>query len=175
MHLGAVRRVPDVDREHRRDQTDERLPPELPAEQEDRSRGEEPDRDLRKRPRSEHARDAHHCDRKRPACSIGLERRHDHDAHREVREPVAARLPRDVEQERRHRREEEVQQPRSCSEPPVQPGRDEDDACDERHRRQEPVGNLRLADELSRRPREEAVQLVAQRRPVTISRGPSRT
>ena len=51
--------------------------------------------------------DAHDDERERPARPVGLERRHDHDAHREEGEAVAASLPRDVEQERRDRGEEE--------------------------------------------------------------------
>ena len=94
-----------------------------------------------------------------------LERGDDENPHCEERDPVAARLSRDVEEHRRHRREKEEEEAGQRAESRVQPRGDEDDTGDEWQDRQEPQGDLRLSDDRARGPGEDSHELVAQVRP----------
>ncbi len=92
---------------------------------------------------SGHPAPDHACDEDghEGGCSfraIGLQGSDDEDAHGEEGEPVAARLTRDVEEERRCGRQEEEEDARECAEPDVEPGRDDPDGEQERDRRPEP-------------------------------------
>ena len=113
-----------------------------------RSGRDERDAELRKRPRSEDARDAHRDDRPalchaRLASSAPTITTHIAQNAR----PVAARLSCDVEQERRDRREEEEQHARQAVDARVQPYRHEHDTGDEGDGRPQAKRDLRLADE----------------------------
>ena len=93
-----------------------------------------------------------------------FECRNDDDAHGEKGEPVAARLSRDVEEQRRRRCEEEKEQSAERAMPNVQP--DRDDATPAMNGTAAPSrkSDLGLADERARRPAEQAEELVVVRR-----------
>jgi hypothetical protein len=87
-----------------------------------------------------------------------------HDAHCEVREAVSTRLPADVEEQRRHRGQEGVEDARQRTEPNVQPGSHQNDCGHERHRREEAKDDLGLSEDRRGRPAQDRHELMTQSR-----------
>ena len=84
-------------------------------------------------------------------------------SHGAERDPVAASLPRQVEEKWRERHEEEEEDARQRRDANVQPRRHEPDAEEEGNDRPEPQGDLGLPEDGARRPAEQAEELVVVR------------
>lgn len=102
------------------------------------------------------------CERAGATGAMGLDGPQEHHRHRKERQSVAACLPRGVEHKRRARRKEEERHPCGGAEPPMEPGGDDQNACQERDYAPQPKRDLGLAEDRCGRPHEDSDQLVAQ-------------
>ena len=96
----CLRTKPTIATTERRE-SDRRRAARSPSIEQDGGDRAEREREVGKRPRPDDARRAHGRDRPRPPRADGLEGADDQDAHGAERDPVAARLPREVEEKRR--------------------------------------------------------------------------
>ena len=108
---------------------------------------EERDGEVRERDRSDGSGDTEGGDQPGRSRPAHLQRAHDHDTHCGEREPVAACLSRDVQEERRRGCEEEEDESRGGAEARVQPDRDERDTGDEREHREQAERDLGLTEQ----------------------------